>query len=592
VVCWSHLDFTVRLQSSIYNQSTIDASLTSQSTKAAKRAKKEAAKGDEPPAGVHAVDGAVDAPQPVASQMINGSGAVDGAHPVYEEHIVNGGAVDGAPPVDEEHIVNGNGAVDGAPPEADGVDVEWEDRPVNLPEELDEDAIDDTAAADEAPIPCAVDEAQPVDDAQDVNGSGAVDGAAPVNRLEKLDEDAVDDTAAADEAPINGAVEEAQLVDDAQDVNGVGAVDRAQPVDGAQLVDDGAVGGELTQQEMNDIVTEYSVQRVILHMKGLADKKLLKELEESMESLTKQKKALENVDYSAFEDDKASREAERDNDMRFISTKIEKKKMEKEEAIKRLAVKKEEVEKLVMTEAKQLEKMLTSFKGDWQFMFSFLGGVMESLTNEETTGDEKTDGLTDDGRGKGGKKSKETPYNIRLSNLSATMTADDQKSLEVRLETYIGGMVGIACYHADGGWPLLTGKTLNSKTVGELCPSLLMPHRSFWLGFKSGGIRYGMSSAQRDGWFAMTLADRKLLIDESNDKKIARCAKMLPLTDLAHFPSIKERRAMATARDNGSIPKLDNEKFMHLTAAGVDPKAVMSMEQMAAYVKHLNEKEE
>ena len=149
---------------------------------------------------------------------------------------------------------------------------------------------------------------------------------------------------------------------------------------------------------------------------------------------------------------------------------------------------------------------------------------MESLTNEETTNDEKTD---DDGRGKGAKKSKETPYNIRLSNLSATMTADDEKSLQVRLETYIGGMVGIACYHADGGWPLLTGKTLNSKTVGELCPSLLLPHRSFWLGFKSGGIRYGLSSAQRDGWFAMTLADRKLLIDESYDKGvIARYAKL------------------------------------------------------------------
>ena len=49
---------------------------------------------------------------------------------------------------------------------------------------------------------------------------------------------------------------------------------------------------------------------------------------------------------------------------------------------------------------------------------------------------------------------------------------------------------------------------------------------------------------------------------------------------------------MAAARDNGSIPKLDNEKFEHLTAAGVIPMAVMSMEQMAAYVKHLTEKEE
>ena len=452
-------------------------------------------------------------------------------------------------------LVNGSGEVDGQEP----VD--------------EEDAVERGA----------VDEAQPVDDEQNV----AVDGAAPVNE-DAVDEDAVD------EAPINGGVEEAQPVDNAQDVNGVGAVDGAKPVDQEQLVDDGAVGGELTQQEMNDIVTEYSVQRVIIHMKGLADKKLLKELKESMELLTKQKKALENVDYSAFEDDKASREAERDKDMRFISTKLEKKKVEKEEAIERLAVKKEEVEKLVMTEAKQLEKMLTSFKGDWQFMFSFLGGVMESLTKEETTSDEKTEGLTDDGKGKGGKKSKETPYNIKPTNLSATMTADDQKSLQVRLETYIGGMVGIACYHADGGWPLLTGKTLNScKLVGELCPSLLMPHRSFWLGFKSGGIRYGLSSAQRDGWFAMTLADRKLLIDESYEKGvIARYAKMLPLTDPAHFPSIKERRTMATARDNGSIPTLDNEKFEHLTAAGVDPKAVMSMEQMAAYVKHINEKEE
>ena len=414
----------------------------------------------------------------------------------------------------------------------------------------------------------------------------AAQSKAPVNE-DAVDEDAVD------EAPINGGVEEAQPVDNAQDVNGVGAVDGAQPVDQEQLVDDGAVGGELTQQEMNDIVTEYSVQRVIIHMKGLADKKLLKELKESMESLTKQKKALENVDYSAFEDDKASREAERDKDMRFISTKLEKKKAEKEEAIERLAVKKEEVEKLVMTEAKQLEKMLTSFKGDWQFMFSFLGGVMQSLTKEETTSDEKTEGLTDDGKGKGGKKSKATPYNIKPTNLSATMTADDQKSLQVRLETYIGGMVGIACYHADGGWPLLTGKTLNScKLVGEHCPSLLMPHRSFWLGFKSGGIRYGLSSAQRDGWFAMTLADRKLLIDESNEKQIARYAKLLPLTDPAHFPSIKERTSMATARENGSIPKLDNEKFEHLTAAGVLPTAVMSMEQMAAYAKHLNEKEE
>jgi len=90
----------------------------------------------------------------------------------------------------------------------------------------------------------------------------------------------------------------------------------------------------------------------------------------------------------------------------------------------------------------------------------------------------------------------------------------------------------------------------------------------------------------------MTLADRKLLIDESNDKKIARLAKILPLTDPAHFPSIKERTSMATARDNGSIPKLDKEKFEHLTAAAVFPTAVMSMEQMAAYVKHLNEKEE
>ena len=57
-------------------------------------------------------------------------------------------------------------------------------------------------------------------------------------------------------------------------------------------------------------------------MKDLTEKNVLKELKEVMESLTKQKKAMELVDYSAFEDDRARREAERDNDMRFISTKL------------------------------------------------------------------------------------------------------------------------------------------------------------------------------------------------------------------------------------------------------------------------------